>query len=164
MKLVKEYFNFFWLFCLALSIIRYVSRVKWCNPGKGVAPSPIPQCSSYWKGSLPVAFDYYRQLHLLYECTTRDFNLMPVYQIDDNSLVQIKEKSSEIDLNHHLDKLLRYTNRLAEIYLCMGPNTFSHTLNPHNTLDKPCMYAWVYSHVYMCMHREGAVKTKRDKN
>ena len=26
--------------CLALSNIRYVSRVKWSNPGKGVAPSP----------------------------------------------------------------------------------------------------------------------------
>ena len=26
--------------CLTLSIIRYVSRVKWSNPGKGVAPSP----------------------------------------------------------------------------------------------------------------------------
>ena len=30
--------------CLTLSIIRYVSRVKWSNPGKGVAPSPTPQC------------------------------------------------------------------------------------------------------------------------
>ena len=27
--------------------IRYVSGVKWSNPGKGVAPSPIPRCSSY---------------------------------------------------------------------------------------------------------------------
>ena len=37
--------------CLTLSIIRYVSRVKWSNPGKGVAPSLTPQYSSYWKGS-----------------------------------------------------------------------------------------------------------------
>ena len=29
--------------CLTLSIIRYVSRVKWSNPGKGVAPSPTFQ-------------------------------------------------------------------------------------------------------------------------
>ena len=41
--------------CLTLSNIRYVSRVKWSNPGKGVAPSPTPRCSSYWKGSLLVA-------------------------------------------------------------------------------------------------------------
>ena len=33
--------------CLKFSIIRYGSRVKWSAPGKGVAPSPAPQCSSY---------------------------------------------------------------------------------------------------------------------
>ena len=38
--------------CLTLSIIRYGSRVKWSNQGKGVTPSLIPLCSSYWKGSL----------------------------------------------------------------------------------------------------------------
>ena len=50
--------------CLTLSIIRYGSRVKWNNPGKGVAPSPSPRCSSYWKGSLQVTLDYSRQLYL----------------------------------------------------------------------------------------------------
>ena len=33
--------------CLTLSIIRYVSRVKWRNLGEGVAPFLTPQCSSY---------------------------------------------------------------------------------------------------------------------
>ena len=47
--------------CLTLSIIRYVSRVKWSNPGKGVAPSPTPRCSSYWKGSLLFTLDYSHQ-------------------------------------------------------------------------------------------------------
>ena len=28
--------------CLALSTIRYGSRVKWSNPGNGVVPSPTP--------------------------------------------------------------------------------------------------------------------------
>ena len=51
--------------CLTLSNIRYISRVKWINPGKGVAPSPTPQCSNYWKGSLLIALDYDRQLCLL---------------------------------------------------------------------------------------------------
>ena len=32
---------------LTLSNIRYLSRVKWSNSGKGVAPFPTPQCSSY---------------------------------------------------------------------------------------------------------------------
>ena len=41
--------------CLTHSNIRYISRVKWSNPGKGVAPSPTPWCSSYWKGSFLVA-------------------------------------------------------------------------------------------------------------
>ena len=44
--------------CLTLSIIRYGSRIKWSNPGKRVAPSPTPWCSSYQKGSLWVILDY----------------------------------------------------------------------------------------------------------
>ena len=35
--------------CLTLSIIRYRSRVKWSNPGKGVAPSPTLWCSKLSK-------------------------------------------------------------------------------------------------------------------
>ena len=31
---------------LTLNIIKYVSRVKWSNSGKGVAPSPTLRCSS----------------------------------------------------------------------------------------------------------------------
>ena len=41
------------------------SRVKWRNPGKGVAPSPTPWCSSYQKESLWVTYDYGRQLYSL---------------------------------------------------------------------------------------------------
>ena len=44
--------------CLTLDILRYVSRVKWSNPGKGAAHSPTPWCSSYWKGSLRVTLNY----------------------------------------------------------------------------------------------------------
>ena len=49
--------------CLTLSNIRYISRVKWSNPGKGVALSSTPWCSSYWKGSLLISLDYDRQLY-----------------------------------------------------------------------------------------------------
>ena len=52
--------------CLILSIIRNGSRVKWVNPGKGVAPSLTPWCSSYRKGSLRDAFQYARQLIYIY--------------------------------------------------------------------------------------------------
>ena len=46
--------------CLALSIIRYVSRVKWSNPGKGVAPSPTNDVvaiekEAFWSPSTTVA-------------------------------------------------------------------------------------------------------------
>ena len=51
--------------CLTLRIIRYISRVKWSNPGKWVAPSPTPQCSSYWKGSFRVVLDYGHQFYLV---------------------------------------------------------------------------------------------------
>ena len=40
--------------CLTLCIIRYGSRVKWSNPGKGKKPSSTPWYSSYRKGSLQV--------------------------------------------------------------------------------------------------------------
>ena len=49
--------------CLILSNIRLVSRVKWSNLGKVIAPSPTPLCSSYWKGSLRATLDYSRQLY-----------------------------------------------------------------------------------------------------
>ena len=54
--------------CLTLSIIKYGSRVKWSNPGKGVAPSPTPCCSSYRKGSLRVTLGYGCQLTYLLVC------------------------------------------------------------------------------------------------
>ena len=53
--------------CLTFSIIRYVSRIKWSKPGKGVAPFPTHQYSSYRKGSFHIALDYGCQL--IYVCT-----------------------------------------------------------------------------------------------
>ena len=35
-------------------------KSKGNTPGKGVAPSPTPQYSSYWKGNLQVTLDYSR--------------------------------------------------------------------------------------------------------
>ena len=52
------------------SINPYVSRIKWSNPGKGVAPSPTHQCSSFWKKSLMVTHDYGRQLILKVKSAT----------------------------------------------------------------------------------------------
>ena len=56
----------YWMpLCLALSIIRHGSSLKWSNPGKGEAVSPSPWCSSYWKGSLWVTLDKGRLLYYL---------------------------------------------------------------------------------------------------
>ena len=65
-------------FAITLSNIRYVSRVKWSNPGKGVAPFPTPQCSSYWKGSLLVALDYGCQLYLLTARLDSEFSFFQI--------------------------------------------------------------------------------------
>ena len=65
--------------CWTLSNIRYVSRVKRSNPGKGIAPSPTPRCSSYWKGNLLVALDYGCQLYFILLskiCTTTCSNFL----------------------------------------------------------------------------------------
>ena len=64
-------FKKWWLIplCLTLRIIKYVSRLRWSNPGKGVAPSPTPRWGSYWKGSLQVTLDYGRQLY--FTCNAR---------------------------------------------------------------------------------------------
>ena len=58
---------------LTLSNIRYVSRIKWSNPGKGVVLSPTSQSSIYWKGSLLVALDYSRQLYFILESWSEFF-------------------------------------------------------------------------------------------
>ena len=58
--------------CLTLSIIRYKSSVKWNNPRNGVASSPTPLCSSYWKRSLRVALEYSRELY--FSCFAHQWN------------------------------------------------------------------------------------------
>ena len=67
--------------CLTLSIIRCGSRVKWSNPGNGVAPSPTPWCSSYRKGSLRVTLDYGRKLYLLTYIYSIEFNCLQWYNL-----------------------------------------------------------------------------------
>ena len=51
---------------------RYGSRVKWSNPGNGVAPSPTPRCSSYWKWSLWVTLDNSYQFTKTYLRSSED--------------------------------------------------------------------------------------------
>ena len=60
--------------CLTLSIIRHGPRVKWTIPGKGVAPSPTPLCSRYWKESLQVALDYNRLFMTMFDAKNSGFS------------------------------------------------------------------------------------------
>ena len=71
--------------CLILSNIRYVSRVKWRNPGKGVVSSPTPLCSSYWKGNLLFALDYSHQLiHMKMDLALSNLQRLLFYKIQTN--------------------------------------------------------------------------------
>ena len=93
--------------CLILSNKRYVSRVKWSNPGKGVVPSPTLQCCSYWKGSLLVALNYSHQLYFLLFHTSSKYKirikneLMHQYQCLSPWLIIYKNQG----LNYHLNLL-----------------------------------------------------------
>ena len=63
----KDFFKKWYLMRPSLTLKQHFkqgSRVKWSNPGNGVAPSPTPRCSSYWKESFRVTLDYSRQLYL----------------------------------------------------------------------------------------------------
>ena len=48
---------------LDAALLRTQTRIK--SKGNGVASSPTPRCSSYWKGSLRVTLDWGRQFELL---------------------------------------------------------------------------------------------------
>ena len=54
---------FFISFCLALSIISNVSRIKWSNPGIGIVLFSTTRCRSYWKGKLLDVLDHGFQLY-----------------------------------------------------------------------------------------------------
>ena len=95
--------------CLTLSNIRYVLRVKWSNPGKGVAPSPIPRCSSYWKGSLLVALDYGRLLYLFY-LLTYWIGLTSIWPINLSITVHVFPSCILMSFSIDETQLLRYGN------------------------------------------------------
>ena len=95
---------------LTLSIIRYGSRVKWSNPGNGVAPSPTLQCCSFLKGRLRVTLDYGRQLYLL--------------------IKEIRNK------NWQLIRLTTFTPRCHTIY----KDFHSHILLPPQKMFRPFPY------------------------
>ena len=102
--------------CLTLSNIRYVSRVKWSNSGKVVAPSPTPRCSSYCKGRFLVALDLGRQLY---------FYLYIMFKIQNvtaacffKKLNCLKHKNAELYQNiSFILKIVRQDNNDSEFHV-----------------------------------------------
>ena len=98
--------------CLTLSIISYGSRVKWSNPGKGVAPSPTHWCCSYRKESLRVTLDYGRQLYL--------FIYIYIY----------------IYNSKYYTELLLYSHNQLYIHICMQKHNDAMKTSGHSSLEK----------------------------
>ena len=132
--------------CFTLSIIRCGSRVKWSNPGKGVAPSPTPWCSSYWKGTLWVTLDYSRKLYFLLIPRALSIRLAPtvamltafmsIHQITEKKKkTETKQKksyrTSVADLEHKCDEYLvwfLYFNGISTFVSCIMPKpSFSNS-------------------------------------
>ena len=76
-----------------LNTRHYKVRIKgkWRNPEKGVAPSPIPRCSSKWNRSLQVALDDRHQILQLYIYRHRHRHV----DIDKNFKTNQREKNNK---------------------------------------------------------------------
>ena len=89
--------------CLTLGIVKYGSRVKWTNRGKGVTPSPTPRCSSYWKVSLRIALDYGRQLYLY----------IYIYNRDSLERAPRKKKLTSVPDTFHSENICKICSRIC---------------------------------------------------
>ena len=81
----------------------YKVRVKWVNPGKGVAPSPTLRCSSYWKGSLRVTLNYGRQLYLPLLLLSKFWLILIEYP-------QLNLLKNATNIMKYLTTIIRYIN------------------------------------------------------
>ena len=93
-------------------------RVKWSNPGKGVALSPTPWCSSYWKGSLLVALNYGQQYSL---------SLLSLYLTYQLFMGYLKSKFDPI-VNYDHDYIFNVTAIFYKSLICLFYNNhlFAH--------------------------------------
>ena len=121
--------------CLTLSIIRYGSRVKWSNPRNGVAPSPTPQCRSYWKGNLWVTLDYSRQLYF--------------FMWHNISQTQLFSQWHDIFIDRALHKFWLYKCAYSAILFAF----YRLQLDAVKELFQWCLS----SHVYLCSARDYTV-------
>ena len=131
--------------CLTLSDIRYISRVKWSNPGKGVAPSLTPRCSSYWKESLLVALNYSRQLYLTYLVQVPLLSL-PFLECLMLALQNLQHKFNSVHISMHPNPVCFYLH--PKLKILPSENFFHHhekaldltiqNLSDYKTFDFSC--------------------------
>ena len=130
-----------------LNTQHYKVRVKWSNPGKSVAPSPTPRCSSYWKESLLVALDYGRQLYLL-------ILIIVVWKINihnDESFLLVNFLSflSELDFEGYLLQIMNMKKKGCVSFFWLGSSLFTVSLKHMPILIehgmKDLLVIWEYS-------------------
>ena len=128
--------------CLILSIIRYVSRVKWRNPGKGVAPFPTPRCSSNSKGSLRATLESSRKLYffsLLYRGIS-DWRLKVDF------LKNMPAFSHFLNLVQKKVMIVDQLDASADLHISKSS---SPSTNPLMTVTERANYNWYYCHFHV---------------
>ena len=122
------------LYATLLNIQHYKIRIKgkWRNPGKRVAPSPTPQCSSYRKGSPRVAGDHGRPTHILTLC---------IY-IRKNNKIKIYEFMNKFSLNNH-----RSARFIESCLLFEWPHSFSLVPQQRKQFSKLLLFGCTYKTV-----------------
>ena len=151
--------------CLTISNIRYVSRVKWSNPGKGVVPSPIPLCSSYWKGSLLVSPDYSRQLHI-YMCVyivilrerERESNNLLKCIFCNNSKIPFDNNSQICNISLSPLQITKGTSQNSTTP-CFLKNDVSYI----DYLSHKYIYIYIYIYIYRERERESEREPNQDR-
>ena len=106
--------------CFILSIIRYVSRVKWSNPGKGLAPSPKFWCNSYWNWSFRVAFDSGRQLYYISYVSNEALTVLSLQIRMEQGAMVIKRYSKHSKSLKSIPQYERHLNVTLSIHLLSG--------------------------------------------
>ena len=122
--------------CFTLSIIRKRSRVKWSNPGQGIAPSTTHWYSSYRKWRLQVTVDY--GCHLFIILIRRDNgynNCLHLHHV-------VPPARISLTLSRHF----------SQSFIAFGRSSGLHPVSSHSY----CMYvragrpafAWPYADVH----------------
>ena len=130
--------------CLTLSNIRYVSRVKWSNPG------PTPRCCWYQKGSLLVA----NCIFFIFFFYSERKNLEDVF-----GFIWKSEIASPPPINHHHHVVpparisLTLSHHFSLSFIASGRSSGLHPISSHSC----CMYVRAgrpaFAQPYVGVHR-----------